>query len=352
MFKISERTILILAILFSICFISLLWFLNQKNKTIVSILPKVIACTMEAKICPDGSTVGRNGPNCEFPPCPTITFTDLLIYQNTQYNYEFKYPSSWKYNSLTDDSIVEITSPKRNVLYVRVNSDISKKISDYLSKIDKQSSTAYEGTPSVTVMSTKKTIINGLNYIQRQENYNAAGFSVYSTYFKNGNNLYVLTLQPQEGTIHPDDIAAYQQILSTFKFTESKAENNFKLGNSNFYLNFPSDSIINKNIVTIDNNVFNINTFIGSGLCPMDEAEAAVESCTYTDQPGSKWGTYRIWTKNSKPFAINPQSIILNDKYFDGMIVTKLKPNEFFTQYELSQWGDILNKISYTEQKI
>jgi len=27
------------------------------------------ACTAEAKICPDGSTVGRVGPNCEFTPC-------------------------------------------------------------------------------------------------------------------------------------------------------------------------------------------------------------------------------------------------------------------------------------------
>jgi hypothetical protein len=28
------------------------------------------ACTREAKICPDGSTVGREGPNCEFAACP------------------------------------------------------------------------------------------------------------------------------------------------------------------------------------------------------------------------------------------------------------------------------------------
>ncbi len=27
-------------------------------------------CTEEAKVCPDGSTVGRTGPNCEFVPCP------------------------------------------------------------------------------------------------------------------------------------------------------------------------------------------------------------------------------------------------------------------------------------------
>jgi len=28
-----------------------------------------IACTMDAKICPDGTSVGRTGPNCEFAPC-------------------------------------------------------------------------------------------------------------------------------------------------------------------------------------------------------------------------------------------------------------------------------------------
>lgn len=28
-----------------------------------------IACTAEAKICPDGSSVGRTGPACEFTPC-------------------------------------------------------------------------------------------------------------------------------------------------------------------------------------------------------------------------------------------------------------------------------------------
>lgn len=29
-----------------------------------------VMCTMEAKLCPDGSYVGRSGPNCEFAPCP------------------------------------------------------------------------------------------------------------------------------------------------------------------------------------------------------------------------------------------------------------------------------------------
>ncbi len=32
--------------------------------------PPARACTEEAKLCPDGSAVGRTGPNCEFSPCP------------------------------------------------------------------------------------------------------------------------------------------------------------------------------------------------------------------------------------------------------------------------------------------
>ena len=34
-----------------------------------------IACTMEAKICPDGSAVGRQGLNCEFAACPQANST-------------------------------------------------------------------------------------------------------------------------------------------------------------------------------------------------------------------------------------------------------------------------------------
>jgi hypothetical protein len=29
-----------------------------------------VACTEEAKVCPDGSAVGRTGPDCAFAPCP------------------------------------------------------------------------------------------------------------------------------------------------------------------------------------------------------------------------------------------------------------------------------------------
>ena len=44
---------------------------------------KFYACTTEAKICPDGTAVGRTGPNCEFTPCPIATTTpEKVMIQN------------------------------------------------------------------------------------------------------------------------------------------------------------------------------------------------------------------------------------------------------------------------------
>src|SRR3989338_11620391 len=57
--KISIYLILVFAFLFVPAFIS-----TVKNAEAER------ACTLEAKVCPDGSAVGRQGSNCEFAPCP------------------------------------------------------------------------------------------------------------------------------------------------------------------------------------------------------------------------------------------------------------------------------------------
>ncbi|MBX4209290.1 hypothetical protein KW799_01140 [Candidatus Parcubacteria bacterium] len=31
---------------------------------------ETVYCTLDAKLCPDGSYVGRTGPKCEFAQCP------------------------------------------------------------------------------------------------------------------------------------------------------------------------------------------------------------------------------------------------------------------------------------------
>jgi len=66
---------------------------------------KQIACTAEAKLCDDGISVGRSGPNCEFDACPVVLATpeatpdptaDWKTYTNTEIGFSFKFPSEWK----------------------------------------------------------------------------------------------------------------------------------------------------------------------------------------------------------------------------------------------------------------
>lgn len=44
-----------------------------------------VACTQEARLCPDGSTVGRTGPNCEFAQCPDAQLKEDVIYTGNPY---------------------------------------------------------------------------------------------------------------------------------------------------------------------------------------------------------------------------------------------------------------------------
>ena len=66
-----------------------MYFLNGKNNG-----QENIACTEEAKICPDGSAVGRIGPDCEFALCPTKT-VKWKVYKNNEYNFELSYPEDF-----------------------------------------------------------------------------------------------------------------------------------------------------------------------------------------------------------------------------------------------------------------
>src|SRR3989338_6642737 len=60
---------IILGVIFLLLFSISVLYLGQQfsNKS------KKQICTQEAKLCPDGSTVSRIGPNCEFAKCPLLT---------------------------------------------------------------------------------------------------------------------------------------------------------------------------------------------------------------------------------------------------------------------------------------
>ena len=56
--------------------------------------PKQVACTLEAKLCPDGSSVGRIGPNCEFASCPKLINNNpsWQTFSDDKQGVSFQYP--------------------------------------------------------------------------------------------------------------------------------------------------------------------------------------------------------------------------------------------------------------------
>ncbi len=43
---------------------------NALERPPVATNPEPVACTADARVCPDGASVGRTGPNCTFAACP------------------------------------------------------------------------------------------------------------------------------------------------------------------------------------------------------------------------------------------------------------------------------------------
>jgi len=71
---------------------------------VTTTLSKIIygggSCTLEAKICPNGTSVSRIGPRCEFDPCPTPRAANpdsievnWKMYIDTKHGYSIKYPA-------------------------------------------------------------------------------------------------------------------------------------------------------------------------------------------------------------------------------------------------------------------
>ena len=63
--KQSYVALVVLAVLCILAFFVVSYMSNVIRES------STVACTMEAKICPDGTSVGRSGPDCEFAPCPS-----------------------------------------------------------------------------------------------------------------------------------------------------------------------------------------------------------------------------------------------------------------------------------------
>lgn len=69
------QKILVIVVALGVIFGAFYFFNKQEFAT--PVVEKPVVCTMEAKLCPDGSYVSRTGPNCEFAICPSIVTTPI-----------------------------------------------------------------------------------------------------------------------------------------------------------------------------------------------------------------------------------------------------------------------------------
>ena len=69
----KKATIFILLVIIGSILTTAAWYFGQTRNT----GNVKIACTMEAKLCPGGTEVGRVGPNCEFAKCPFVELSGI-----------------------------------------------------------------------------------------------------------------------------------------------------------------------------------------------------------------------------------------------------------------------------------
>lgn len=126
---------------------------------------EAVVCTMEAKICPDGSSVGRTGPTCEFALCPGATSTPNHV------------PTGMAAWNLLESPGSDVTIRYPNNLgttYMRA-SEWPPKLTTEPGRF-----TCFETKASPQGVTTKRTI-NGVQYCVTMQSEGAAG-STYVTY--------------------------------------------------------------------------------------------------------------------------------------------------------------------------
>lgn len=134
--------------------------------------PGQVMCTQEAKQCPDGSYVGRTGPNCAFAACPEVTNEGWKTMTDAATGVSFQYPET-------------VSTP-----YI-TTSDWPPKV-----QVLNQSYTCTEaGVETERAGITEKRLVGGREYCVTTVTEGAAGsnYTQYAYAFAQGNKTVILT---------------------------------------------------------------------------------------------------------------------------------------------------------------
>lgn len=179
------------------------YYLMSKNKQ--------VACTMEAKICPDGSSVGRTGPKCEFAACPVSNdeTSNWKTYTNNEYGFEVKYKPDWEVVSRKSDpfemSFVFQRKDHPKAEYGTVSINIGTGDAEYLKNLRNRWDKDFAPTQDYN-------ILGGTGFKHGAYEFNLGGVIL-----TNGTKIFYIE-RNYNGDISEKD---FDQFLSTFKFTDT-----------------------------------------------------------------------------------------------------------------------------------
>lgn len=217
----SDKSQLLTKLALVFLVLAFLGLVGSLVKGFISSRKKEVACTMEAKVCPDGTSVGRVAPSCEFAPCPSPTSTpdetaNWKTYTDENIKVQFKYPSNWKDEVINSKSnagfnYTQITLAKieyfdpipkgKPLIMITVSNTINQ---DLLS--------VYQNTKI-----TGSTKVDNIPAEVRQHNSTSVD-SKYITFTKGEQSFEI------ESRLHTQSVEQeliLDQILSTFKFLEA-----------------------------------------------------------------------------------------------------------------------------------
>lgn len=137
--------------------------------------------------------------------------------------YSLKYPSTWTVQSSSYNfpEMVGLLAPDKSVIRVEIRDVNVQTLAEFVAESDATSKTAYEGTPSKTIISENEVIVGGQKALRRREKLNAAGFETWATYVLSGKKIYIFSIIPSDyrGSLNDEAAKAYDDVLSTIKFT-------------------------------------------------------------------------------------------------------------------------------------
>lgn len=194
-------------------------------------------CTQEAKICPDGSAVGRIGSNCEFAACPAGgKESQTLNYNNEDYNFSFSYPERDVFNPVmgyqyvTNNSLARVDLPQSDFagtnlgeasFIVGANSD-NKIIDVCLKSADEESATSSIEIINGTEMKVFNGVGVGAGNIYETKSYRAVknGVCYEATLLLHSGNIWNYTPGAVKEFDHEKFLNSLMEILNTLKISD------------------------------------------------------------------------------------------------------------------------------------